>query len=153
MRAVSLYATAVVTAAMLAPWMGAYAQDSKLSVPNVTVTAQGPAATTVFDGKYVGTATLEAGKDPADCLTTSSMDMTIAGGQVLIHADGAMPFNNGLTAKLTFQGSVNAAGEISASASTPAGLRTLTGTIRDKVFSGRRLAAKICHYTIQMVKQ
>ena len=41
MRAVSLYATAVVTAAMLAPWMGAYAQDSKLSVPNVTVTAQG----------------------------------------------------------------------------------------------------------------
>ena len=82
------------------------------------------------------------------------MDMTIAGGQVLIHADGAMPWNNGLTApKLTFQGSVDAAGEISVSASTPAGLRTLTGTIRDKVFSGRRLAAKICHYTIQMVKQ
>ena len=42
MRAVSIYATAVVTAAMLAPSMGAYAQDSKLSVPNVTVTA--PAA-------------------------------------------------------------------------------------------------------------
>jgi hypothetical protein len=42
MRAVSIYATAVVTAVMLAPWMGASAQDSKLSVPNVTVTA--PAA-------------------------------------------------------------------------------------------------------------
>jgi hypothetical protein len=42
MRAVSSYATAVVTAAMLAPWIGAYAQDTKLSVPNVTVTA--PAA-------------------------------------------------------------------------------------------------------------
>jgi hypothetical protein len=43
MRALSVYATAVVTAAMLAPWMGAYAQNSQqLSVPNVTVTA--PAA-------------------------------------------------------------------------------------------------------------
>jgi hypothetical protein len=39
MRAVSSYATAIVTAAMLAPGSGAYAQDSKLSVPNVTVTA------------------------------------------------------------------------------------------------------------------
>jgi len=94
MRAVSLYATAVVTAAMLAPWMGAYAQDSKLSVPNVTVTAQGPAATTVFDGKYVGTATLEAGKDPADCLTTSSMDMTIAGGLVRCRGTTGLPLPN-----------------------------------------------------------
>jgi hypothetical protein len=42
MRAVSICATAVVTAAMLTPWMGAYAQDTKLTVPNVTVTA--PAA-------------------------------------------------------------------------------------------------------------
>jgi hypothetical protein len=42
MRAVSIYATAVVTAAMLAPWIGAFAQNSQLSVPNVTVTA--PAA-------------------------------------------------------------------------------------------------------------
>lgn len=42
MRALSIYATAVVTAAMLAPSMGASAQDSKLTVPNVTVTA--PAA-------------------------------------------------------------------------------------------------------------
>ena len=115
------------------------------------VAAHAPA--TVFDGKYVGMATVEPAKDPADCLTTNPMDMTIAGGQVLIHADGAMPWNNGLTApKLTFQGSVDAAGEISVSASTPAGLRTLTGTIRDKVFSGRRLAAQICHYTIHMVK-
>jgi hypothetical protein len=39
MRAVSIYATAVVTAAMLAPASGAYAQNSQLSVPNVEVTA------------------------------------------------------------------------------------------------------------------
>jgi hypothetical protein len=42
MRAVSSYASAIVTAAMLATGSGAYAQDSKLAVPNVTVTA--PAA-------------------------------------------------------------------------------------------------------------
>jgi hypothetical protein len=42
MRAISIYATAVVTAAMPTPWMGASAQDSKLTVPHVTVTA--PAA-------------------------------------------------------------------------------------------------------------
>jgi hypothetical protein len=39
MRAVSGFAGAIVTAAMLAPGIGAYAQDSKLSVPDVTVTA------------------------------------------------------------------------------------------------------------------
>ena len=42
MRVISIYATAVVTALMLAPWMDAYAQNSQLTVPNVTVTA--PAA-------------------------------------------------------------------------------------------------------------
>ena len=39
MRAVSSYASAIVTAAIIASASGAYAQDSKLSVPDVTVTA------------------------------------------------------------------------------------------------------------------
>ena len=39
MRAVSIYATAIVTAAITAWGSGAYAQDTKLSIPNVTVTA------------------------------------------------------------------------------------------------------------------
>jgi len=39
MRVISIYATAVVTALMLAPWMDAYAQNSQITVPNVTVTA------------------------------------------------------------------------------------------------------------------
>jgi hypothetical protein len=42
MQAVSIYAEAIVTAAMMASASGACAQDSKLTVPNVTVTA--PAA-------------------------------------------------------------------------------------------------------------
>jgi hypothetical protein len=42
MRAVFRYASAIVTAAITASGSGAYAQDTKLSVPNVTVTA--PAA-------------------------------------------------------------------------------------------------------------
>ena len=115
-------------------------------------TAQGSAATAVFDGKYVGTAGLADGPS-AYCLAIESVDMTIAGGQVLIHADNP----DGVTApKLTFQGSVNAAGEVSAS--TPARQRAawsgpLTGTIRDKVFSVRRLLENACCYRIQMVKQ
>ena len=56
------------------------------------VAAQAPA--TVFDGKYVGTATVEAGKDPADCLTTSSMDMTIAGGLVRCRGTTGLPLPN-----------------------------------------------------------
>src|SRR5215472_510594 len=39
MRVISIYATAVVTALMLAPWMDAYAQNNQITVPNVTVTA------------------------------------------------------------------------------------------------------------------
>jgi len=39
MRAVSGYASAIVTAAVIASASGAYAQDSKLSVPDVTVAA------------------------------------------------------------------------------------------------------------------
>jgi hypothetical protein len=42
MRAISCYASVIVTAAMMASASGAYAQDNKLSIPNVTVTA--PAA-------------------------------------------------------------------------------------------------------------
>jgi hypothetical protein len=85
------------------------------------------------------------------------MDMTIAGGQVLINADYARaPFVYGhaLTApKLTFQGSVNAAGEVSASASGPGFVLMLTGTIRDKVFRGQRRSGRQCNYTIEMVKE
>jgi hypothetical protein len=87
-------------------------------------TAQGSAATTAFDGKYVGTAALAYG-EAAYCREIESADMTIAGGQVLIHADNP----DGVTApKLTFQGNVNAAGVVSAS--TPSG--PLIGTIRGK---------------------
>src|SRR5262249_48075929 len=39
MRVISIYATVVVTALMLAPWMDAYAQNSQIAVPDVTVTA------------------------------------------------------------------------------------------------------------------
>jgi hypothetical protein len=42
MRAIFSYASAIVTAAITASGSGAYSQDTKLSVPNVTVTA--PAA-------------------------------------------------------------------------------------------------------------
>jgi thiol-disulfide isomerase/thioredoxin len=49
MRAVSNYASAIVTAATLTSGSVAYAQDSKLSVPNVTVTAPAAQAPTQND--------------------------------------------------------------------------------------------------------
>jgi hypothetical protein len=72
--------------------------------------------------------------------------MTIAGGQVVIHADNP----DRVTApKLTFQGSVNAAGEVSAS--TPSG--PLIGTVRDTRVSFRNLLEGACCYTIRMIRQ
>ena len=136
-------------------WRGVLSALAILSTLAVPAAAQPPAPTrTAFDGKYVGTATVGAGEDPVDCRTTTSMDMTIAGGQVLINADYARaPFIYGhaLAPKLTFQGSVNAAGE--ASASGLGFVLMLTGTIRDKVFRGQHRSGRQCNYTIEMVKQ
>jgi hypothetical protein len=73
---------------------------SALIVPAATSFAQGPA----FDGKYVGTATVAGGKYPLTCVTVSSMNMTITGGQVVVHEIRVSG------ADLTFQGSVNAVG-------------------------------------------
>jgi thiol-disulfide isomerase/thioredoxin len=49
MRAVSNYASAIVTTAMLTSASVAYAQDSKLSFPNITVTAPAAQAPTQND--------------------------------------------------------------------------------------------------------
>jgi len=81
---------------------------SALAVPVATSSAQEPAAPTTFDGKYVGTAAITGGRDADWCGTISSVRMTITGGQAIIHE---ILFNGG---RLTFRGSVNAAGEVSA---------------------------------------
>ena len=47
------------------------------------VAAQAPAPTTAFDGIYVGTATIT--RDQGVCIAIPRVDMTIAGGQVIIH--------------------------------------------------------------------
>ena len=73
-------------------------------------TAQAPASTTTaFDGNYVGMATVGRGRATTTCWAINSMDMTITGGQVVIHAirfTGNEP---------TLRGSVNTAGEVLAS--------------------------------------
>jgi hypothetical protein len=67
--------------------------------------AQAPTpAMTGFDGKYIGTATISGGRATA-CRTITSVDMTITGGQVVIHQSN---FNGGTA---IFRGSVNAGGE------------------------------------------
>jgi hypothetical protein len=112
---------------------------------------QGPAAPTAFDGKYVGTATITRG---VSCSAITSVDMTITGGQVVIHeilSDGGAQ---------TYRGSVNPAGEVSASRrskalSTDVGQSTFTvsGAIHDKVFTGQRVHGRRgCQHSIEMVK-
>ena len=53
MQAVPNYASAIVTAAMLTSASVSYAQDSKLSVPNVTVTAPAAEASTQNDARSI----------------------------------------------------------------------------------------------------
>ena len=118
------------------------------------VAAQAPAtASTAFDGKYVGSATIMGGRASDSCPTVTSVDMTITGGQVVvheIHLSGGRP---------TFQGTVNSAGEVSASHSFTAApgragpnIDAVSGTIHDNVFIGQRLYGYWCYYTIQTQK-
>jgi hypothetical protein len=110
--------------------------------------AQAPApATTAFDGIYIGTATIAAGSRVSGCSTVTSVDMTIAGGQVVIHE---ALFQGG---SQTFRGSANAAGEVSTFQPTSWGARlvdSLSGKIEDKVFTGRHMHGYWCHWSVQM---
>jgi hypothetical protein len=116
------------------------------SVLATPLAAQAPAPTTsAFDGKYVGTATLTTpGRKGTsmglNCGTITSVDMTITGGQVVIRET---MFNGGMPA---YRGSVNAAGEVSASR-PPNG--AVSGTVHDKVFTGQRLKGR-CSFSVQM---
>lgn len=110
--------------------------------------AQAPApATTAFDGKYVGTATSTGGgRAPDICGTVKSVDMTITGGQVVIHE---VMFNGPGS---IYRGSVNAAGEISAfQYQEPSSTYVMfLGAIRDEVFTGQRVIGHVCYYSVQM---
>jgi hypothetical protein len=127
-------------------FLGALVILSALAMPAV---AQAPSpATPAFDGKYVGTATLT--RDQFDCSAITSMYMTISGGQVVIHEVHAVGWI------LTYQGSVNAAGEVSASHENKAmagrvRFLTVSGTIHDNVFTGpRRDTGRWCDYDVLM---
>jgi|SRR5271166_75349 len=109
---------------------------------------QGPAAPTAFDGKYVGTA-VHSGGGSGQCSTITSVDMTIKGGQVVIHEN---EFNGGWK---TFQGSVNEDGEVSTTfrhtqKSLQQTVDTLSGTIHDKKFGGEYVHGHWCYWAVQM---
>ena len=113
------------------------------------VAAQAPGAgATTFDGKYVGTATIT--NEPrygSSCALIRAVEMTITGGQVMIHeilVTGA---------ERILHVNVSEAGEVSASLPRA----TVSGTIRDKVFTGQRLFSGgggrgHCSYSLQMTK-
>ena len=126
-----------------------------LAAPTATSSAQEPAAPTAFDGKYVGTATLtREGRGGGGCGTIKSVDMTITGGQVVIHE---IQFNG---ARPTYWGRVNAAGKVSASRQIEAPssnvrqtIFTVSGTIHDNAFTGQRLHGRWgCDYRYEMAK-
>jgi hypothetical protein len=70
---------------------------------------QGPAATTAFDGKYVGIGTITHENPSAGyCRTITSVDMTITGGRLVIH----IKYYN-TEGRSNYLGVVNSAGEVS----------------------------------------
>jgi hypothetical protein len=112
--------------------------------------AQAPTpATTAYDGKYVGTATVTAGPYAESCSAIKSMDMTIAGGRVVIHQTGLSGPGP------TYRGSINAAGEVFASFEDPQPsngptIITVSGTIHNNSFKGVKMRGRYCHFNVEM---
>jgi hypothetical protein len=110
-------------------------------------TAQAPTpSTTAFDGHYVGTATVTGGGHAGEnCFPILHADMTITRGQVVIHttkSDGAT---------VTFGGSLNAAGEVSAyNCCKGLTCASLSGTIHDRGFEGRKVTRYWCYFNVRM---
>lgn len=118
-----------------------------LSTPALPAAAQAPAAaTTAFDVRYVGTTSITGGRIGLEmCFPIPYADMTITGGQVVIHE---IQYGGGT---VTFEGSVNAAGEVSASFCHK-GLPgdSLAGTIHDKIFEGSQVHGYWCYFNVRM---
>jgi hypothetical protein len=113
--------------------------------PAALSSAQGPTGPNAFDGNYIGRASISGGIFGAGaCIGMDSIDMTITGGQVVVHET----YVTGL--KLTLRGTVNSAGELSATR-LPRG--RVFGTIHDMVFTGERGSSNYCYYTVEMRKR
>lgn len=119
------------------------------------VAAQTPApTTTAFDGRYVGSATKTGGGHGGEaCAIIVSEEMIITRGEVIIHEilthDG----------QPIFRGSINAAGEVSASHSfmgkgdaMGTHFEIISGTVRDNAFEGQRRFGYWCYDTLRMQK-
>ena len=103
-----------------------------------------------FDGKYLGTAALAGStiRSRGDCATVTSVDMTITGGQVVIHEIRFEGY------KVVYQGMVNTAGEVSASRQSkvpPYSVVPVSGTVHDKAFTGVA-GDQHCYYKLEMSK-
>ena len=123
-------------------------------LPAATSSGQVQLLSTAFDGKYAGTATQTGGRADVSCRTIASVTMTITKGQVVIDEiryAGGRP---------TFQGSINAAGEITASyyrknvnPRTGVYIETVSGAIHDQVFIGEQQYGTWCIYRLRMIKE
>jgi hypothetical protein len=125
-----------------------------LSALALPAAAQAPTpSTTAFDGRYVGTGTIthENSSDAGLCRTITSVDMTITGGRAVIH----IKYYN-TEGRSTYLGVVNAAGEVSTSREVFRHWITVSGIIRDKVFTGVSSAygssRNTCFYSFEMAR-
>jgi hypothetical protein len=88
--------------------------------------------TTAFDGSYIGTGTItHANPSVGGCRTVAYVEMVITRGQVSIHIKWYNTPGNS-----TYLGIVNAAGKVSTSREVVGHWITVSGIIRDKVFTG-----------------
>jgi len=101
--------------------------------------------------KYVGTVAELGGGHAGNCGPLASVDMTITGGQVVIHE---ILFTGG---RPTFRGNVNAAGEVTTTRylkapPTDIGVTvdTIYGVIHNKVFVGEHRHGYWCYWSIRM---
>jgi hypothetical protein len=122
---------------------------SALALP---AAAQAPSpATTAFDGRYVGTGTIthENPSDAGLCRTITLVEMAITRGQVAIHIKYYNTHGSSM-----YLGVVNETGELSASREVVGHWITVSGIIRDKVFTGassaRASSRNTCFYSFEM---
>jgi hypothetical protein len=110
-------------------------------------------AQSAFDGSYKSTAiSSSGGRGTQNCATINSMTMTINGGRAVVRETQA----NGVV--LTYQGTVNSAGEVSATFQ-PQGNQSdigsrafsVTGAIQGSTFTGHRMH-DVCSSAITMMK-
>ena len=116
-----------------------------LGVASFAATRPAAAQTTQYDGVYAGTQTLTgdgSAHNYSQCLKGPFK-------RSLFVKNGAVTYLYNPTTNMEVIGTVNADGDVSASASTPAGGVSLSGKIKDGSFTGE-IRSLYCTYSLDL---